>query len=170
VFLHHIPTGQTSRLHTPSNLILNVHLAEGWVVWSEDRTGNWAVYAQDLTTMTEETIASGPSDKTIISSGESLVAWFDFGRGGCDFPCTSYDIVLGDLQTGAHRRLTAEPATWGIHSPTCRWALYTESGPSSAVRVYARDLVAAGVLDQSCHLIPCDPQTEQCAMLEWQGP
>jgi hypothetical protein len=170
VFLHHIPTGQTSRLHTPSNLILNVLLSEDKVAWTEQRSSYWSVYAQDLTTMTEQVIASGNSDKILGSIGPVLVNWLDYERSGCEFPCTTYDIIVKDLTTGIERRLTDPPGSWGCNVSACRWAIRTESVSSSVFRLYAWDMVAAGVIDQNCNLIPCDPQTEQCAMLEWQGP
>jgi hypothetical protein len=46
---------------------------------------------------------------------------------------------------------------------------YGLSHPDEKVE-YAWDAVAAGVLDADCHVIPCDPQVETCAMIEWRGP
>ena len=170
VFLHHIPTGQTSRLHTPSNLILNVLLSEDRVAWTEQRSSYWAVYARDLVTEAEEVVTEGDADKVLRGIEGSLVSWFDYERSGCEFPCHDRDLVLADVDNGQARRLTLTPDQWGIGPPTCRWLYYAEFGSSGSFRLYAWDMLAAGVIDQSCHLIPCDPQTEQCAMLEWQGP
>jgi hypothetical protein len=170
VFLHHIASGQTSRLDTPSDMILSVRLSDNWVVWSEDRTGNWALYASDLDTLVEQEVAADTFDKVLSSIHGNLVVWFDHQRSGCDFPCSSYDIVIADILTGEQRRLTEQVGLWGASKPLCPWFLYTESGPAETVRVYLWDMVAAGVVDQNCNVIPCDPQTEQCAMLEWRGP
>jgi hypothetical protein len=170
VFLHHIPTGQTSRLHTPSNLILNLRVSEDRVVWTEQRSSYWAVYARDLVTQVEEVVTEGDADKILRGASGDFVTWFDYTRSGCEFPCSTYDIYARDLGNGAERRLNYQPGYWAIGSLTCQWLLYFESEGSGTLRAYVFDAFHAGVLDQNCNLIPCDPQTEQCAMLEWQGP
>ena len=171
VFLHHIPTAQTSRLNTPSHLILNVFLSEDRVLWTEKRDGNWTIYGRPLPTGSEAVIADGQQDKVLRGIEGSLVGWFDYERSGCEFPCQDRDLVVKDLATGVVRRITNEIGRWGGMTPTgCRWMHYFENDSSSSFRLYSWDLVAAGVLDQNCHLIACDPDTEPCAMLEWQGP
>ena len=170
VFLHHIPTAQTSRLHTPTDSIFNVRLSSDKILWTERRNGYWGVYARDLETMTEQIVASGSSDKVLGTVGANVVSWQDYERSGCSFPCSVLDIVAKDLETGVQRRLTEEPGRWGLNVSECPWALRRESDSSSSFRLYLWDMIAAGVLDQNCHLIACDPDTEPCAMLEWQGP
>jgi len=139
-------------------------------MWSEKRNDNWAVYARDLETMAEQIVASGSSDKVLGTVGANVVSWQDYERSGCSFPCSVLDIVAKDLETGVQRRLTEEPGNWGLNVSECPWALRRESDSSSSFRLYVWDMVAAGVMDQNCHLIACDPDTEPCAMLEWQGP
>jgi hypothetical protein len=78
-------------------------------------------------------------------------------------------LYIKDLETGVSRRLTSESRRWGFGTPTCRWLFYAEGENQERFRQYAWDLVAAGVLDNNCHVIPCDPQTETCATLQWQG-
>ena len=170
VFLHHIPTAQTSRLNTPTDSIFNVRLSSDKVLWTERRNGYWGVYARDLITENEETVTEGEADRILRAVNNNFVTWFDYRRSGCEFPCSVYDIYVKDLGNGVERRLNSQVNRWGIDSPTCRWFRYSESDGSGSLRSYFWDALQAGVLDQNCHLIACDPDTEPCAMLEWQGP
>jgi len=170
VFLHHIPTGQTSRLNTPSDYIFDVLLSPERVIWTERRSDYWGIYSRDLVTQVEETIVAGDADRMLRGVNQNLVTWFDFNRSGCEFPCSSYDIFISDLENGVTRRLTSTSEQWGIGPPTCKWLFYSENDSSVSFRLYAKDMVAAGILDQNCHLIACDPDTEPCPMLEWIGP
>lgn len=170
VWLYHIPTGITSQLHLSSHMVLRSLVSVNWVVWGENRTGQWGVYAKDLPGGLEMEVASGAHDKIPMGLNGDLATWFEFERSGCEFPCSSYDLVIGDLETGVQRRLTSEPRYWGVGKPTCRWLFYTEHENQERFRLYAWDLVAAGVLDpNNCCVIPCDPEIEQCEMLTWQG-
>jgi hypothetical protein len=142
----------------------------GQFAWTEQRSSYWAVYARGLVTQVEEIVTEGDADKILRGASGDFVTWFDYTRSGCEFPCSTYDIYARDLGNGAERRLNYQPGYWAIGSLTCQWLLYFESEGSGTLRAYVFDAFHAGVLDQSCNLIPCDPQTEQCAMLEWQGP
>ena len=170
VFLHHIPTAQTSRLNTPGDYIFNVRLSPQRVIWTERRSDYWGIYSRDLVTQVEETIVEGDADRILRGVHQNLVTWLDFSRSGCEFPCSSYDIFISDLENGVTRRLTSTSDYWGIGAPSCKWIVYFEAEGSTTLRGYLWDALQAGVLDQNCHLIVCDPDTEQCPILEWIGP
>ena len=73
------------------------------------------------------------------------------------------------MDTGAHRVLTKMPDGLGTYRPSCQWELFVRPDPASPRDhglFYAWNLVEAGVLDDSCHVIPCDDQTQDCTELE----
>ncbi len=171
IFLHHIPTGQTSRLNTPGEYIINLRFSNTRLGWTEKRNGNWAVYMVELATMNEQEVASGNSDKVLSGLADHFVSWRDYERAGCNFPCVDSDRFIKDLQTGIERRLTPNPGKWTGSTPmNCRWLLYFEFDSSTSFRVFLWDVVAAGILDENCNIIPCDPDNEECTVLEWIGP
>ncbi len=171
IFLHHIPTGQTSRLNTPGEHILNFYLSGTRIAWTEKRSGAWAVYSRVLPSGSEEIVGIGEWDKVLRGVEGLLVSWFDYERSECNFPCQSYDIVSKDLGSGVTRRISSSTGLWGGTTiRNCRWLLYFENDSSVSFRAYIWDVVKAGILDENCNLIPCDPDNEECAVLEWRGP
>lgn len=169
IFYHHLPSGITHRLNKSTEYLFCPDVSGEKLSWSQATSGSWDVYVLDLVTRVEEQVTAEQPDQVLHQIAGDLLLWFDYRHSGGSFPGTSYDPYLHDLETGVSRRLTAESRYWGVLWPSCQWLVYMEVYDSESVRLFAWDLVVAGVLDASCHVIPCDPQTEQCAMIEWRG-
>jgi hypothetical protein len=171
IFYHHIPTGITDRLHLDTPYLLCSKVSGNRLAWNEARSGFWDIYVMDLDTGIEEQITNAPVDQELRKIRGHLLTWYDYGHAGCSFPCNSRDLYLYDLETGIGRRLSLDSLRWGSMSPdSCRWFIYAQVYDTYLFRMYAWNLIAAGVLDQDCHVIPCDPETELCATIEWRGP
>ena len=169
IFYHHIPSGVTERLHKSTEYLLCALVSDKWLVFGDATSGNWDVHAYDIQFGVEHQVTNEEHDQVTLHVGGHLVDSFDYRHSGGSFPGSNYDLYLHDLETGVSRRLTSESRYWGILRPSCKWLVYSEHVEANLFRLFAWDLVAAGVLDENCHLIPCDPQTETCAMIEWRG-
>ncbi|MFC1482459.1 TolB family protein [Myxococcota bacterium] len=172
IFYHHIPTGITDRLYLDTPYLLCPAVAGQRLAWNEMRNGNWDVFVMDLETSIEEQITDDPADQVMIRGlGGNFLVWQDYRHSGGTFPGYATDFYFHELSTGISRRLTLEAREWGIHKPvSCQWLMRVQVYGEHQGVIYAWDLVTAGVLDQNCHLIPCDPETEICSVMEWQGP
>ncbi|MFH2005920.1 MAG: hypothetical protein ABI333_04945 [bacterium] len=124
----------------------------------------------DLTTGIEEQVTGEPADQILRPIGGHLLLVVDYRHSQDSFPGNSRDLYLYDLETGINRRLTMESMPWGGLRPSCQWLIYAEALGYQLAKLYAWNMVAAGVLDQDCHVIPCDPETELCSIIEWRGP
>jgi len=171
IFYHHIPSGITDRLHLDTPYLFCSSVSGNRLAWNEARSGFWDVYVMDLDTGIEEQITDEQADQILVRTSSNLITWFDYRHTGGSFPSSARDLYLHDIETGISRRLTVEARRWALLRPTsCQRLAYGEKYDDYLGTFYVWDLVAAGVLDQDCHVIPCDPETEVCATIEWRGP
>ena len=170
IFYHHIPTGITERLQRSTMYLFSSRVSGARLVWNESDGTSYDVWVKQLPAGAPERIVTEEHDQMAANIEGHLVIWFDWRHSGESFPSYSYDLYLHDLETGVSRRLTEQPGGWGGFAPSCRWLLYGQRIADNQAVTYAWDAVAAGVLDADCHVIPCDPQVETCAMIEWRSP
>jgi Tol biopolymer transport system component len=171
IFYHHIPTGITERLHRSTMYLFSSDVSGSNLLWNESDGTAYNVYLRRLDSGTTEKVTDSQYDQIVHTVGQEHLAFvFDYERSGLSFPSQDYDLWIYDLDTNEARRLTNTTARWGTLEPSCRWVVYLEAWGDDRGVAYAWDAVAAGVLDADCHVIPCDPQVETCAMIEWRGP
>ncbi|MFH2006882.1 MAG: hypothetical protein ABI333_09890 [bacterium] len=170
IFYHHIPTGITDRLYLDSPYLLCPTVSGRRLAWNEARGGSWDAYVVDLDTGIEEQVTGETADQILRPIGGHLLLVVDYRHSFGSFPGNSRDLYLYDLETGINRRLTMQSMRWGGLRPSCQWLIYGEILSSDQSILYAWDMVTAGVVDQDCHVIPCDPETELCSIIEWRGP
>ncbi|MFH2010973.1 MAG: hypothetical protein ABI333_30520 [bacterium] len=168
IFFHHIPTGITDRMYLNVSQQICPHVSGSRVSWIMSTYGNQDIYVYNITTGIQQRLTTDPDVQFATPIEGHLLLSVDYRHGTVG--TYDRDLYIYDLDTGAHRRLTVDSLPWGALRPSCRWMIYSQHYSTALKTLYAWDLVAAGVLDQSCHVIPCDPLTEMCQTLEWRGP
>jgi len=168
IYDHHISTGVTTALGRDTPYLAGSFVAGNRLVFNESDGSNYDVYVHDLNLDVTDKLIDAPYDQVVTGMRGRLLLYVDYSRSHSTFPSYHYDIVLLDMDTGVSRRLTVQPGGLGA-SPSCHWLYYAEEYDDWRCGYYAWDLIAAGVLDDQCHVLPCDPDHEQCSMFEWHG-
>ncbi|MCD6497577.1 MAG: hypothetical protein J7M25_04630 [Deltaproteobacteria bacterium] len=172
VFYHDIEANQTIAMNRVSNYHFTVSLSERYLYWDEGtQFGGYDVWSHDFETGRDEAITAPGSDQGGAGAGlgraDHLVVFLDYSRSDARFPNYPADVVIMDRDTGVQRTLTRQPDDVGAMPPTCQWEVLNRPvGPPGQYWSYAWNLVEAGVLDDSCHVLPCDVQTEDCTTIQ----
>lgn len=160
VFLHDIAANDTRLLPstTPGD-VWTTDVSGDWVVWSENRFGNYDVFAYRISTDQEQQLTSEPHDQIVSRVGGDLVVFMDFRYTGGSFndAATINDLVVHDLETGDWRKVTGWSARWApFGRPQQGWQVFirlTFQGVGT-YEVWAMDLVANQLVDATGHVIP----------------
>ncbi|PKN44277.1 MAG: hypothetical protein CVU59_12045, partial [Deltaproteobacteria bacterium HGW-Deltaproteobacteria-17] len=150
---------------TPMNL-------DGWFTYSSldpdtQRLVAHGINVHTLEEMTFPTVSYNQFQPNQIHARlPHLWAWSDAGTritpyGDCVMPASSVeDIILWDRDRGIQRRVTDSSGRYGIPflipgEPLPRTLVYISFNSSGEdIRLHMRDLVAAGILDETGHLLP----------------
>ncbi len=173
VFYHDIEANRTIAMNRVSNYHFLVDLSERYLYWDEGtQFGDYDVWSHDFVTGHDEVLTDPGADQGFARAGVGraghLVVFRDYSRSGARYPNPPFDAVLLDRDTGIQRTLTRQPDDVGILRPTCQWIILSRRSPTQYSRAvfYLWNLVEAGVLDDSCHVLPCDQQTEDCTTVQ----
>ena len=130
------------------------------VVYVDHRTGNFDIFAYDLSTNTERQITSSPSNDEWPDVSGSRIVW---SRG--------FDIYSYDLTTGAERRITADPAVDqrpAISGDLVAW-MSSPPGESGSIRnIYTYDLSTGVKRQVSAGGLADVPISVSGARIVWQ--
>jgi beta propeller repeat protein len=159
VYLHEIASGVTRLLtSTVTGRQFNTSTAGDWVVWQDNRNGNWDIFGYRISTGQEQALVTEPHDQITPNVHDELVVWLDSRWSGQPLGSmfTPSDLVIYDLQTGHWRRATGWSDWWGMGRAQGGWMTYRhcEPGDPSLARVLAMDLVANLILDPNGRVIP----------------
>jgi beta propeller repeat protein len=88
----------------------NAAISGNYIVWEDDRNGNWDIYSFDLSTWTETRITVDPTAQVNPEIHGNYVVWKDMRNNEGDlkdFPDNyNSDIYLFDLSTGTEKQIT----------------------------------------------------------------
>jgi beta propeller repeat protein len=78
---------------------MNPAISGNYIVWADDRNGNFDVYLYDLATNTERQITANPAQHYFPAISGNYIVWADDRNG-------NFDVYLYDLATNTERQLT----------------------------------------------------------------
>ena len=106
-----------------------------WCVYTDDRNGNYDIYAINVVTGEERAIATGAGNQRYPDISGDFVVWTDYATG-------NGDLYMYDLATGKTSRITSDaniqryPAIYGTK------IVWENSDPTYGTHVYYLDLLA----------------------------
>ncbi len=160
VFLHDIAGDDTQLLSstTPGD-VRTTDISADWLVWDDNRYGNYDVFAYAISAGQEVRVTDEPHDQNLPRVGGPLVVFMDFRYTGGSFHDSTAinDLVVYDLETGDWRKVTGWSARWGsFGAPQQGWQVMIRSTfqGASTYEVWAKDLVANQVVDATGHVVP----------------
>jgi len=74
---------------------VNASIDDNFVVWQDDRNGDWDIYGLDIKSGEEREIYKGPGDQEYPAVHGSLVVWQDNRNG--DWDIYGYDLTTGSV-------------------------------------------------------------------------
>lgn len=90
-----------------------------YIVWQDNRNGNWDIFLYDLTTGVETQLTSDPSDQRHPRVSGNLVVWEDNRNGNSD-------LYGYDISAGSEFMVTNHPANQTLHDIDGRRIVYTD--------------------------------------------
>jgi beta propeller repeat protein len=136
----------------------NAAIYNNYIVWQDDRNGNWDIYLFDLSNGKEQRITSEPNDQTNPRIFGELIVWKDMRNNWgnpLNFPVDfNSDIYLFDIRTGEEKQVTNNERfqfSPDIYNDKIIWLDY-RSGRSE---VYMYDLQANQEMKISYNLGNC---------------
>jgi beta propeller repeat protein len=160
VYVHEIAANVTTLLlGTVPGRQLQTSTWGDYVVWSDDRNGNWDIYAYRLSTAEEWPLVTEPHDQVGPQVADGLVGWIDYRWGVGSFEGGGLhlaDLVIHDLENDAWRRATGWSDEWGFFRAQGGHLVYSKLTwqDFQGALIFAMDLEANGIIDGAGRVIP----------------